>query len=153
MIDETPRRAGYQSVRQAVALGGGGSGSKARQFKITSVAFSDYLICHSYDGGTEGQEAIYVAKPWFLRGTDTWGSITRLNISYEYQSPASRTATKQISPAISEVRQQDIVPTYVVGDIIVAEECNTGVTVQIDAETTQAVTWIDINTDGRCWAE
>jgi len=143
MIDETPRRGGYQTVRQAVAVGGGASGSKAKQFKIKSVSSSDYLMCHSYDGVTEGQEDVYVAKPWFLRGNLTWNGKSRLGVSYSATGPQVRIATKG---TVSET--QIVIPHYAVDDIIYAANAETGVSTADG----KAITWIDLNIDGRMWA-
>lgn len=128
----------------------------AKQFKVISTAHSDVMQCLPFVGGQSGSiDLTWVAKPWFLRGANTWPeTVLRKRITYTYSEGVhgTRQATNHL-PIPSVTEQQTIVPGYVLNDVIIAMRVNTGVVVpgtEGDDEPA-TVSWLDINNDGRMW--
>lgn len=105
----------------------------------------DKLLCVQWDGTNEGL-ASEIWKPYKLRKTPFHGqTITytlerspgTLAVTYSYSSATKRTAT---SAAGTET--QYVTPQYKVDDVIYAVRCP-----QLDND------YIDLNLDGRAWAE
>lgn len=135
-----------RQVRQkAVAA----AGTEAKQFKIRGTEWSDALRCRPFLDGREESDIVWIAKPWFLRGGDTWGGVTRLSISYGPGNLA-RSATKG---EITE--RQRLIPSYIDGDLIMAIRAATGVIVPDteEDEEPERVKWIDLNVDARMWSK
>ncbi len=111
---------------------------------------ADTLLCQGIEdssGFTAG--SVYVAKPWELRRTPFDGE-SRNGISYTYSSNVAREADDGV-----DTENQVIVPSYVVGDEIVALrglDGGTGVTITINGIETP-VTLIDLNLGARAWAK
>lgn len=120
---------GVGPPRQAMArVGGGAAVSATAQFKLTQSAgaFPDHLVCRTWDGATQGDEDVLVAKPWLLRRTPFDGQRYG-GIDYVYSTPTQRAATLG-----EETEHQIIIPRYIVGDILKADkgiEGGTGVVV------------------------
>lgn len=123
-----------------VSAGGG----RVQQFKVVSIG-DDTLTCHTYEGTTEGTDAITVLKPYLLRKT-TYNGVTRtlpnewgegdLAVTYTYQSAQARKGT------VSSVDENQVItPRYLAGDIIYGAQV-----------TGAAADWVDLNVDGRAWA-
>lgn len=135
------------SARRWSGPGGGGT-SETAQYKVKERG-NDYVMCHTWDGETEGADDIYVAKPYLLRKTPLDGK-TRNGITYDYSATIDRrTATKGVEP--NEIEEtQIVVPSYLAGDIITAIRGITGGTEVFDP-TEEEVEWLDLNADGRAW--
>ena len=118
-----------------------------RQFKIASID-NDHLLCNTWNGTTQGDEDYAVAKPYLLRKTPFDGE-TRSGITYAYSAAQTRTADNG-----SNADTETVQPSYVAGDILYAIPFVLGGT---DTEYddgqfgTVAVSWLDLNTDGRQW--
>lgn len=130
---------------------GGGIASFVRQFRLKSVA-NDHLVCRTFDGTTEGDSDILIAKPFDLRRTG-WHGVTvtyalesvlgtSASVTYDYQTAVYRIATSG-----SVVEHQGIRPFYVADrSIIFATQPDNGAGVA-------GIEWIDLNADGRAWAK
>jgi len=123
----------------------GAGAAQTQMFKVVSVEV-DYIVCHAWDGETEGQEAVLVALPYLLRMTPFDGQ-TRDGITYDYDSEITRTATKD-----ADTEDQVIVPSYIAGDVIFAA---TGIIGGTDATgpNSEVLDRQDLNVDGRAWAK
>lgn len=116
------------------------SSGGSQQFKIVSIG-ADHLVCHAYDGTTEGAVIFFIAKPWLLRRSLTaWNGMT-----FTYSSDQARTATLGAS-----TESQVVVPAYVAGDVIYALGNVIGGNSVVTAS---PVNWVDVNADGRAWAK
>ncbi len=115
------------------------SGGQRQRFVIKSIT-DDYLVCHTWDGTTEGTVDEYVAKPPELRHSRTaWNGIAFTAYSLSLQKC---TATKS-----SVVETWYVTPIYVVGDELTADGGISGGT-----GVTAAPYWQDQNRAGRAWA-
>lgn len=97
---------------------------KARSKRLTLQAMGpDHLECVN-DAG----EVFMVAKPWLARRTPFDGQ-TRDGVTYAYTADDRRIGTIGVPPD-EETETQEVVPRYVVGDEIYADEADsTGVEV------------------------
>lgn len=118
-----------------------------QQFRVVSVD-GDFLLCHTWDGSSEGVTNITVAKPYLLRRGPFDGQ-TRNGVSYVYASDTTRTATL-VADATTE--DEVIVPSYQADDIIYACPYVVGGTSAQD-DGAVAVEWLDVNVCGRAWAK
>lgn len=125
-----------------------------RMFKLKAPAFDswDAIFVNTWDGTTQGSETIIVLKPWFLRGF-FWSNSSapaRLGITYSQFANGKRTASKDGESD----ETQWIIPQYAAGDVIFAISNIYG---GIETETVQNVfsdaRWMDLNIDGRMWAQ
>jgi hypothetical protein len=82
-------------------------------FKYVSGG-GDYIVCHYWDGTTEGTDLYYIAKPWLLRRTPFDG-LARNGITYTYLTDVRRFANDGV-----ESEYQVVVPSWVSGDVISA---------------------------------
>lgn len=90
------------------------SGSpSSRQFKIVTIG-GETLSCHAYDGETEGEAAIVVAK-----NPDVRHIPSMLGIAYSYTALDARTATQA-----GQSENQIVTPPYFVGGLITAVPCH-----------------------------
>lgn len=138
---------GVGPPRQVAARVGGGAAivSAVAQFKLTQSAadFPDHLVCRTWDGETQGDDDVLIAKPWLLRRTPFDGRL-RGSIRYTYQTPIHREA--RIG---NNSEDQIIIPAYRIDDLIYASKAIVGGT---------SVIWEDVPldwlawTDGRAWA-
>jgi hypothetical protein len=119
------------------------------QYKIVDATPADYLICHTWDGTTEGVSAINVAKSPELRNP---GSEVIDSNTYSYSYTGAYTTLKRLSSVtiatVTTTEKQDIVPRFLAGSIIMAATVNgtTGVSVSGTPLTIQ-----DINVAARNW--
>jgi hypothetical protein len=121
-------------------------GVLVQQMKIVSVD-GDFLVCHTWDGTTEGTDAIKVARPYLLRRTPFDGA-SRGSISYVYVDDQQRTSSKSGEDDITEY----VTPNYLAADVIYAIVNHRGGTGVVD-DGSLAVGWVDLNVDGRAWAQ
>jgi len=132
-------RAAKEADWKTIAYRPLGRGAKVTRFRYKSMS-GDYLVCRTWDGTTEGDTDVKVAKPYLLRE-----STTRTGYTYNYTGDQARTSTKTSDGSTED---QVIVPAYVEDDEIWATKADTGVTVGgVD------VTYIDLNLDARAWAK
>lgn len=123
--------------------------SEIKQFIVKSVN-ADTLTCHEYDGTTEGNSDITVAKPWRLRRTPFDGQTivftdengSNYSATYVYSSNVSRQVTIG-----SVIENQVVIPRFKIDfDIIFADQPSNGTGLT-------DVIWCDTNRDGRAWAK
>jgi len=127
-----------------------GAAGEIFQCRIVSISFSDYLVCHVIDEDGEQQDSTYVAKPWFLRGSDTWDGRTRVNVTYS--NYAGNYNIRRAVAGFSAAKTQYLIPEYALNDIIFAMSCKaTGVS-RLNGDVSEPVEMIDVNADGRMWA-
>lgn len=127
-----------QRIRSVASL------PEIRQFKITEV-FGDHLECVPWDGVAEGAAIAFVARPPTLRASAAGrGSITYTGVATDGQT---RTASDGV-----DTETQIVIPSYLVGDVIYAVRNVVGGT-GVTREAGVAVGWLDLNVDGRQWAE
>lgn len=140
-----------------------------RQYRVKSHE-DDYLVCHTWDGETEGEKDVYIAKAWLLRRSvfdfSMNGGRTRENrngdrIKYTYDDADvhwEREAEIVVEGEEGATEAQIIVPAYVteersdtiIGpDVIVAEPLSDPVIMTIDDE--EVKTFL-VHRDGREWA-
>jgi len=123
---------------------------------IVKESFGDYLRCKAARAefnaaASEWQEVegtldIFVAKGWYLQTTPLFGK-TRDGIEY------SGLSIEDVATGMKENRQ--IVPPYEVDDIVYAlpfVEGGVGTNAEFAPGGTNAITYIDLNVDGRGWA-
>lgn len=112
----------------------------ATRLRIDSVE-EDYLVCHSWDGTTEGTVAINVAKPWKLRfDKDNYQLLTEI-------AKVGSDTQKATATVSSDTETWVVTPSYEENDEIYAISGKTGVVVG-GAD----VGLVDLNVDGRAWA-
>lgn len=144
----------YFKTKLANSIGTSQS-STIQQFKIVADG-GDYWVCHTWDGTTEGSSAVNVAKPYKIRaGT---GKITTETIrgvphyyTYSYSSGIyiRSVYTDSSYTTNSLVERNTIIPSPIPGDIIYA----TSGFSTASPSTLVGVEYLDLNVDGRAWAE
>jgi hypothetical protein len=122
----------------------GEDGAKPVPYKLASEE-ANHLVCHTWNGTTEGTTEIRVAKPTKLRQVAS-EDIDGWVVNYVYGG-IGRTAT--FEDATTEA--QAIVPCYLVGDVIWTMEVDDSFVTSGSPATT--ITILDINVDGRAWAK
>lgn len=129
-----PRRT-PASVRQIVS-----AAASPGSVKIVTVVtvLSDYISCETETG------LINVAKPYLLRGSLT----SRAGITYTYSGTDAQARTADNG---ADTEDQEMLPAWIADDQIIAARVvgGTGITDADDAD----IQWIDLNVDGRHWAE
>jgi hypothetical protein len=114
----------------------------------------DYLVCRTWNGTTEGDEDVKIARPWLLRRSPRDSTFVAHDLTAGSPFPYIRKAIKGFA-----VESQRLVPGYVVNDEIYAtKHIDAPVLIQDSAGDPaviypQAEVWIDDNRDGRCWAK
>lgn len=114
-----------------------------QQFVIRDEA-SDYLICNTWNGRTQGSQDFFVAKPFLLRQS-TFDGTDDGTFSYAFTGVDAMTVTKTEDDTTED---WEVTMDYEIGDIIYGLAVIRG---GIDIET--SVDYIDLNTDGRGWAK
>jgi hypothetical protein len=123
-----------------------GGSQQGKQFKVVTE-YDDYLGCKSWDGTTLGSTLVNVAKPPLMRKTK-YDGLTIDGISYVRNSVNTRTATR-VSDSVTQ--SQKITQDYLTNAIIYAV---TNVAGGVDCtDGTNQLVWLDLNVDGRAWAE
>jgi len=119
----------------------GGDSATVQVYRYKSQQ-GDYVVCRTWDGSTEGDTDVAIAKPMKLRNSITSATIDGVGVTYSYgASKVERTAT---IGAVTE--DQVIVPRYLVNDLIFATSSTGGTGVSGQSK-------IDLNVDGRAWAK
>lgn len=137
--------------RQMMARVGGGEaiGTVSASFRLkqSGIWRGDYLWCRTWDADTEteGDEDVFVAKPWLLRRSPFEGAV-REGIEYTYTGNVSRTARRI---GTSKTEKQAIVDVYAIGDVITATSPIKGGMGVIVGEV--PLVWL-ARTEGRAWA-
>lgn len=127
-----------------------------QQFKIQSDG-GDYWNCYTWDGTSLGSTNIKVAKPYKLRAdTGKISSETIRGVTYTYtytgvyisgSSGPYKYYTRSVSGSDGSSETDYMIPDPQTNDIIY------GISFSTTAPSTlSAVTWLDINVDGRAWA-
>ncbi len=130
------------------------------QFRIKDWEASDWLICRTWDGKTEGTNDVYVAKAYYLRADVFDGAsidivveslddmdslqVETRTLSYLYYSSTFRTVT---DVGDSSTENQIVIPRFLEDDTILAVP-STDLTVVREG---QALHWVDLNCDARAW--
>lgn len=81
---------GTGNDRWAIVATAGG-GATAQRMRVKSIS-DDYLTCRTWDGTTEGDDDIIVAKPWEMQKT-AWSGTTKDGVTYHYYTAEIRRAT------------------------------------------------------------
>lgn len=113
-----------------------------RRFKVTAI-HGDYLTCRTWDGATQGNADVLVARPWDLQRTPFDGQTVN-GVTYTFTSDVERSATDGVTTEVHVVT-----PPYFVGC-----EIRAFMHIQSSGLTVGSVTvyWEDINVAGRAWA-
>lgn len=115
---------------------------RVRCLRVHTVE-NDYIICHTWDGTTEGTKAINVAKPFKLRHNAS---------NYPGVSAVATVNANALTATISGNDESWVLPselTYTDNDVIYAASVPfTGVTVS-----SNDLKLIDLNIDGRAWTK
>lgn len=117
---------------------GGGTAVSVRMLKLHQVE-SDYLVCHSWDGETEGETPIYVAKQYkhrnSLESEDVYGDTHSYTYAEDTDEPEPEEEDDHRLNVIrtvddgTDTEDQRIVPPWLRGDIIYAISARTGAVV------------------------
>jgi hypothetical protein len=136
----------FPALAAAGAISGGGGGSNWLRVKDDQGAS---LLCHSWDGTTEGSAAIYVAKPQDLRNTIATENIRGTVFTYSYTLSAGANGMHFLTRTATggSVNTTDyITKDYLTNDEIWAETC---AAITLDGH---ACSLIDDNRAGRAFA-
>lgn len=144
----TFRRTPDGTIYEVKQVAAPGSGATVKQFKITSIANSDYLVCRTWDGTTLGDADVNVAKPYTLRQGPFHGK-TLNGIAYSYLTSQRRSLTH--ATLASATSEEVVTPPYAVDDQILAVEPKGGPTGGYVTSSLAAATWEDTNSLGRVW--
>ena len=146
-IDRLRQMVGTQPSQHPRAAAGGSTSVILRPFILTTSSGADYVLGHTWDGSTEGESAIKIAKPYMLRRTP-FDEKTVHGITYTYLTNIRRLAVYD-----TEEEYQVIVPSYGVGDMIYALSIANAYLKDPGGTTLTGTTWLDLNVCGRAWAE
>jgi hypothetical protein len=125
---------------------GGSSGASVQQFKIVSDG-GDYWVCKTWDGTTLGSSTVNVAKPYKLRAVNGPTSEAIRSVTYSYSYALTSGEYVRSTTATGVATTDYMTPSALTNDIIYAVTFSTAT-----PATLAAVTWLDINVDGRAWA-
>lgn len=139
---------------QITAAAGTSGSASVQQFKIISDG-GDYWVCKTWDGTTLGSTTVNVAKPFKLRagvGKITSEVIRGVTYTYTYTAVTVGAVTGYYTRAVSgsdgSSETDYMIPDPRANDIIY------GITFATTTPSSlAAVTWLDINADGRAWAK
>lgn len=115
------------------ADGDGGGKVRARMYKLKSVQ-GDYVTCHTWDGETEGEDDIYLAKSPKLRKSLTEENKLGTVHTYTYgPGPADNTENIYRYDTLgTQVERQLVIPVWVPDEIVYGIDADaTGVTLEI----------------------
>jgi len=142
------------NVKFVIASNAAGSGAVS-MFKLKDVA-SDWLICHSWDGTTEGTTSVLVAKDAALRNSLASETILGVAHTYTYSAGPSEAWSAGTDTRYNKTRTdndgtlseaQRVIRPYVENEIIFAASAPTGL---VDG-TGAAITLLEIK-PWRQWA-
>jgi hypothetical protein len=106
---------------------------------------TDYIVCRSWDGTTEGSTDVKIAKPPKLRFSIVTETIDGTQIDY---SGYDFDAQTRLASDGSTDETQVIVPRYLVDDLIFASRANS---LAMDDDE-NPIGLMDENRDARAWA-
>ncbi len=136
-----------------IAAGSSSGSASVQQFKIVSDG-GDYWVCKTWDGTTLGSTNVNVAKPFKLRcGTGKITSELIRGVTYTYTYTAVTVGavtgyyTRAVSGSDGSSETDYMIPDPRANDIIYGITFTTTTPISLSA-----VTWLDINADGRAWA-
>jgi hypothetical protein len=129
--------------------GGGGGGLSITRLLVKEIK-DDYLVCHSWDGTTEGTDPVYVAKNPKLRNSVTEETLDGVDYEYTYTTTGSQAFVERVSVKTTDnsSETQRVVPRFILDDEIFAIDAQTS----IQTEAAEDITLIDLNLDARAWA-
>jgi len=120
----------------------GAGGAAASPFRIKEI-WENVLVCRTWDGTSDGDTNIYVAKPYLLQQVEShypWidgSSLTSVN-------------TQEITVEVSSIEYTwRVTLPYAVNEVIWATPYTLG---DIMVTTTEVV-WMDDNRNGHAWGE
>lgn len=143
-IDAVNRIAGGINPITQILKSGKSKAISIGRFRIMDASPSDYLVCRETDGTAIGTRDIYVARPTLLRNMSS-----RDGVDFSYSNSQTRTANNG-----ADTESQVIVASYLAGDEIFAMRgILRGSGVYSDPGRIRKVEWIDLNLDGRYWAQ
>lgn len=137
IIPSTPRR---------------GSSVSISLFKLKSVE-DDYLVCREWDGSSEGTTDVYIAKHPELRCSlaeeEVYGVTHEYSYALDGEDPDDLNVIRTADDG-SDTEDQRVVPPWKLDEFIYAIECDTLLTVTIEAASVQ-IEWLMMHT--RHWAQ
>lgn len=106
---------------------------------------TEFIICRSWNGETEGSTDVKIAKPSKLRFSIVLETIDGSDVNYDGYDLTAQ--TRNASDGTNS-ETQVIVPRYLVDDLIFACRANSLAT----DEDEHKIGLMDMNVDGRAWA-
>lgn len=113
---------------------------------------ADHLVCRAWNGETEGDTDILIAKPYLLRRTPFDGE-SRNDIEYTYEEPDIHWERLAENVETKINQREIIILPYVLDDILYAiDDITGGTSVEIPGEPDPIrITRLDSNSDGRAF--
>ena len=145
-INRLRQMVGTQPSQHPRAAGGAATSVAIQPYIVNSMGV-DYVWARPWDGEDEGSTTYKVALPYMLRSTPFNGKTVH-GIAYIYLGNTYRRA--QIP---NEVEYQVIVPGYQTGDMIYVVNMANALLKDPGGSTMVGITRLDLNVDGRAWAE
>lgn len=135
--------------------GGNGVGISAKRYRVKSVQ-GDYLTCRTWDGSTEGDTDVLVAKPPQLRHSITSQTVNGVSVTYSDYAISDGVCTRKASATSYPDQAEMVIPVWqLAGTRVDAEiwadqpEGGTGV----EDEDEEPIEWQDTNRDARAWCQ
>lgn len=142
-------------VPKPVKGGGNGVGISAKRYRVKSVQ-GDYLTCRTWDGSTEGDTDVLVAKPPQLRHSITAQTVNSVSVTYSDYAISDGVCTRKASATSYPDQDEMVIPVWqLAGTRVDAEiwadqpEGGTGV----EDEDEEPIEWQDTNRDARAWCQ
>jgi len=126
---------------------GGGSGAIVSMYKFVSMD-SEHIVCHTWDGETEGTDPVRIAKPWNLRHSIVSQTIDGVAVTFSAYSTSAQT---RLATSGGESETQVMVPRYLTTSRIWAVTAPTDVDLGTEEEP-DVLTLLDLNIDGRAYS-
>jgi len=138
----------------------GGSGSAIRQFRIKTIQ-NDFYTCRAWSGTSEGDDDIYIARPFEHRVSNFNGqSIVYSSDGDAFTATYAYTSATKRQKTISGTAETQVLIPYFKGDfhLIYAVAVSDALTVGASNTTltdpnNNPITLLDLNVDGRAWAK
>lgn len=134
--------------------GSGGGGAPVTRYRVQSV-HDKVLVCHTWDGTTEGTDDVYVAKPPKLRHTITTATVDGTVLTYSYSTVASNLDKQRDATNGTITESQFVTPRWLLDDEIYGIEIPQAIAHPVTAGSvvsTLETSVIDLNLDARAWA-
>jgi hypothetical protein len=126
-------------------------GISAKRYRVKSVQ-GDYLTCRTWDGSTEGDADVLVAKPPQLRHSITAQTIDGVSVTYASYTISSGVCERVASAAGEDDQDEMVIPVWQIA--------GTGADAEIWADqpsggtgVDDAPVWQDTNRDARAWCQ